>query len=151
MFCRQLIFCSLTSLTAVTHLENIRQLNIGRGKKLGFQLSHRLTLIKKVLIKTYITIRSFDRKNIFREKKLLRPKNWTFSREWTFASANKSSISQFQSFVNLPKNREIAKLCFAKVSYFKVYFLCVSQKILSERTYNVLYDVFSLQKSCIMN
>ena len=25
---------------AVTHLENVRQLNIGRGKKPGFQLSH---------------------------------------------------------------------------------------------------------------
>ena len=29
---------------AVTHVENVRQLNIRRGKKLGFQLSHRQQL-----------------------------------------------------------------------------------------------------------
>ena len=39
--------------------------------------------------------------------------------ELTFASANSSNISWFQTFANLLKNRETAKLCFAKVSYFK--------------------------------
>ena len=48
------------------------------------------------------------------------PKNWTFSRELTFPSATKSNISRFQTVTTLPKNCKIAKLCFAKVSYFKV-------------------------------
>ena len=37
---RPLIFCWLTSPRAVTRLENVRQSNI-RGKKMGFQLSHK--------------------------------------------------------------------------------------------------------------
>ena len=35
------IFCSRRHQRAVTRLENVRQLNIRRGKKLGFELSHR--------------------------------------------------------------------------------------------------------------
>ena len=45
-----------------------------------------------------------------------------FSPESAFASATKSNISRFQTLTNLPKYREIAKLWFAKVSYFKVVF-----------------------------
>ena len=39
-----LIFCSWRHQRAVTRLENVRQLNIKRGQKLGFQLAHRQLL-----------------------------------------------------------------------------------------------------------
>ena len=55
------------------------------------------------------------------------PKNCTFLLELTFANATKSNISQFQTFTNLLKNREIMKLCFAKGSYFKV--ICNANKL----------------------
>ena len=38
---QHLISCSRRHQRAVTRLENVRQLNIKRGKKLGFQLSYR--------------------------------------------------------------------------------------------------------------
>ena len=71
-----------------------------------------------------IRIRSFWRKKIFfGKKKLLQPKNWTFSRELTLVRATKSNILLFQTFANLSKSCEIAKLCFARVSYFKVFII----------------------------
>ena len=39
-----LIFCSQRHQRAVTRVKNVRQLNIRRGKKLGFQLLHRQPL-----------------------------------------------------------------------------------------------------------
>ena len=41
---------------AVTHLENVRQLNIRRGKKLGFQLSLRQLLKFSVLFLTSMSV-----------------------------------------------------------------------------------------------
>ena len=41
LICQQLIFVHWRHRSALTRLENVRQLNIRRGKKLGFQLSHR--------------------------------------------------------------------------------------------------------------
>ena len=46
-----LIFCPLTSLKCLSRRENVRQLNIMRGKKLRFQLSHR---------QPYIVLRPFS-------------------------------------------------------------------------------------------
>ena len=43
---RHLIFAHLREQRALTGLENIHQLNLRRGKKLGFQLSHRQPLDK---------------------------------------------------------------------------------------------------------
>ena len=87
-----------------------------------------INLIMKVLIHLYSKIHYAwlklealrEKIFFFREKNLLRPKNWKSSRELTFANPTKSNFSQFQTFVNLPKNCKIAKTCFAKVSYFKV-------------------------------
>ena len=64
-------------------------------------------------------LKVLEKKKIFMKKNFL-DRNWVSPRELTFASANKSFISRFKTFGNLPKNREITKLCFAKVSYFKV-------------------------------
>ena len=45
---------------AVTQLENVRQLNIGRGKKLGFQLSHTQPLKLQLKARIFLQIATID-------------------------------------------------------------------------------------------
>ena len=72
-------------------------------------------------MKTYFIISSWEKKYCSQEKIFVTEELNIFARELNFASATKSNISRFQTFANLPKNREIAKPCFTKVSYFKAF------------------------------
>ena len=75
---RPLIFCWLTSPRAVTRLENVRQSNI-RGKKMGFQLSHKhppFSLTLQPCSLDFLTPASTDfKKNV---------SFWVFCNSWKF-------------------------------------------------------------------
>ena len=85
---RPLIFCWLTSPRAVTRLENVRQSNI-RGKKMGFQLSHKhppFSLTLQPCSLDFLTPANTDfKKNV---------SFWVFCNSWKFAR-KRSIIKSF--------------------------------------------------------
>ena len=68
----------------------------------------KINLVKEVLIKTYFIISSWRKKYFSQEK------TYVTEELNIFASATKSNISWFQTFVNFPKDSKMVKLCFAK-------------------------------------